>query len=46
VVFAKDYCLAGMSMPSVPVATNRFDQYHDMLREEVREYLDSVAKEY
>jgi hypothetical protein len=33
-------------MPDLTVAADRFDQYHDMLREKVREYLDSVVEEY
>jgi hypothetical protein len=38
--------MAGMSLPPLRVAADRLDQYHDMLREEVREYLDSVVEEY
>ena len=27
-------------------ATNRFDQYHDMLTEQASQYFDSVVEEY
>jgi len=35
-----------MRMPILTAAADRLDKYHDTLREEVREYLDSVVEEY
>jgi hypothetical protein len=35
-----------MRMPRLTVAADRFDQYHDKLREEVSKYFDSVVEEY
>jgi hypothetical protein len=33
-------------MPILTAAADRLDKYYDTLREEVREYLDSVVEEY